>query len=143
MMAGGFWKGGTGMAPGEAGAMGSGEPLAIALERAEGAVSVYRTSILRHEGIGIALNLRYTERLLKFLLWQKGGYRITVSDPRMAEYLRAVYAPSGARAFDYEFMGERVYGRPFEIAPVDYRAVAPADERAVDLGRTDDRSRGR
>ena len=52
-------------------------PLALALERSDGSVSVFRTRISpRHEA---ALNQRYAERLLKFLLWQKGGYRVTVA----------------------------------------------------------------
>ena len=92
------------------------ELLAIALERGDGGVSVYRTAILRHEPPNAQLNYYYTERLLKYLLWQRGGCRITISgEPRIAEYLRAVYSPTGARAFDYNFMGKRVYGRPMTI----------------------------
>src|SRR5947207_12957814 len=62
------------------------QPLAIALERSDGAVSVFRTAILPHEGANVAINQRYVERLLKFLLWQKGGYRITLAgEPRIAD----------------------------------------------------------
>src|ERR1041385_5026612 len=75
------------------------EDLAIALERSDGSVSVYRTRVRAHEGAGGARNCRYVERLLKFLLWQKGGYGITIGgDSRIADYLRRVYSPSGARA---------------------------------------------
>jgi predicted NBD/HSP70 family sugar kinase len=110
--------------------------LAIALERAGGSVSVFRTPMLPHEGASVAVNQRYIERLLKFLLWQKGGYRVTVAgEPRLAEYLRSVYAPGGARSFDYHFMGEQVYGRPmaFESAPCD--SAPAAKESAEPLGR--------
>jgi predicted NBD/HSP70 family sugar kinase len=108
-------------------------PLAIALERGGGAVSVFRTCVSRHD---IALNRRYAERLLKFLLWQKGGYRITVAgDDELAAYLRAVYSPTGARAFDYDFMGERVYGHPMEIHSAPYDAVPEEREAAAPLGR--------
>ena len=70
--------------------------LAIALERSDGSVSVFRTAVLPHEGANVAINHRYVERLLKFLLWQKGGYRVTIGgDPRIADYLRGVYAPGG------------------------------------------------
>ena len=51
-------------------------PLALALERSDGSVSVFRTTISADDA---ALNQRYAERLLKFLLWQKGGYRVTVA----------------------------------------------------------------
>ncbi|HEV2445437.1 MAG TPA: hypothetical protein VGS58_05925, partial [Candidatus Sulfopaludibacter sp.] len=92
---------------------GGGEPLAIALERGGGSVSVFRTATLLHEGANTALNVRYVERLLKFLLWQKGGYRVTVAgNPALADCLRAIYAPGGARAFDHNFMGALVYGHP-------------------------------
>jgi len=106
------------------------QDLAVALERSDGSVSVYRTAILPNDD---ANNRRYVERLLKFLLWQKGGYRVTVEgDPRMAEYLRTVYAPGGARAFDYEFMGERVYGHEMAI---EAGAVPEEREAAAPLGR--------
>src|SRR5262245_58183862 len=85
---------------------GASRKFAIALERSDGSRSVYRTSVWPHEGASVARNCRYAERLLKFLLWQRGGYRITIGgDAGIAHYLRGVYAPSGARAFDYEFMG--------------------------------------
>ena len=67
------------------------QPLAVALERSDGGVSVFRTACLPHDGAAIALNHRYTERLLKYLLWQKGGCRITIAGcPRIADYLRGV-----------------------------------------------------
>jgi predicted NBD/HSP70 family sugar kinase len=115
---------------------GGADPLAIALERSDGGVSVYRTAILPHEGGNIAVNHRYTERLLKYLLWQKGGSRITIAgEPHIADYLRAIYSPDGARAFDYRFMGDRVYGRPMTIESVPYDACPTERESAAPLGR--------
>jgi len=115
---------------------GGGAPLAMALERSDGSVSVYRTAILPHEGANIAVNHRYVERLLKFLLWQKGGFRITVAGGApIADYLRTVYSPAGARAFDYQFMGERVYGHPMEIAHAAFDACPEERETAAPLGR--------
>jgi predicted NBD/HSP70 family sugar kinase len=111
-------------------------PLALALERSDGGVSVFRTAILPHEGGNIDVNHRYTERLLKYLLWQKGGWRITIAGcPPIAEYLRAAYSPQGARAFDYHFMGERVYGRAMTICSVPYDACPEERESAAPLGR--------
>ena len=115
---------------------GRGDDLAIALERSDGSVSVFRTAILPHEGANAALNHRYVERLLKFLLWQKGAWRVTIGgDPRIAEYLRGVYAPGGARAFDHDFMGARVYGRPMTIESAAFDAVPVERESAAPLGR--------
>ena len=56
-----------------------GRPLAVTLERSDGSVSVFHTALLPHEGDAITLNQRYVERLLKFLLWQKGGWRVTIA----------------------------------------------------------------
>ncbi len=110
--------------------------LAIALERSDGTVSVFDTAVLAHEGRNIEINQRYAERLLKFLLWQKGGYRVTIGgEPRIADYLRRVYSPEGERAFDYQFMGERVYGRPMVIESVAYDATPSEKEAAAPLGR--------
>ncbi|MEO8597879.1 MAG: ROK family protein [Candidatus Solibacter sp.] len=113
-----------------------GEPLAIALERSDGGVSIFRTATLPQTAAHVALNHRYTERLLKYLLWQKGGWRITVAgNPALADYLREVYSPTGARAFDHHFMGERVYGRPMTIESAAYDACPEERESTAPLGR--------
>ncbi len=110
--------------------------LALALERSAGSVSVYSCPVLPHEGEGAELNNLYVERLLKFLLWQKGGSRITVAgEPRIAEYLRSVYSPGGERAFDYSFMGERVYGRPMAIVSCGFEDAPEEREITAPLGR--------
>lgn len=115
---------------------GGGHPLAVALERSDGSVSTFRTAVLSHGGSGEVLNRRYVERLLKFLLWQKGGYRVTVGgNAAIADELRAVYSPSGARAFDHRFMGEQVYGRPFRVESVGYDDNPAERETAAPLGR--------
>jgi len=113
-----------------------GRDLAIALERSDGSVSVFRTAILPHQGTNVALNNHYVERLLKFLLWQKGGYRVTIAgETAVADYLRRVYAPGGARAFDHEFMGERVYAKPMRIEHSAFEAAPLEKETAAPLGR--------
>lgn len=131
--------------------VGRAQNLAIAVERGDGSVSGYRTLILPHEGANVPVNERYVERILKFLLWQKGGYRVTIGgDPHIAGYLRRVYAPDGERAFDCDFMGERVYGRqmmiesaPFDKAPVDRETATPLGRHlegcriGFDLGASD------
>lgn len=112
------------------------ENLAVALERNDGSISVFRTSILPHERSNVALNERYTERLLKFLLWQKGGYRVTIAGSTpIADHLRRVYSHGGARAFDSEFMGERVYGRPFTIDNTTFDKAPAESDSTAPLGR--------
>src|SRR5579862_3531568 len=93
-------------------ASGHGQGLALALKRTSGSVSVFHTQVFPHDGEFAPVNERYVERLLKFLLWQRGGYHVTVAgDSRIADYLRTVYSTDGARSFDFDFMGQRVYGR--------------------------------
>jgi len=115
---------------------GGGSKFAIALERADGSLSVFRTAVLPHEPANVKVNRRYTERLLKFLLWQKGGCRITIAgDARIAGFLQAVYSPGGARSFDHAFMGGRVYGRPFVVEIAEDDGALSERETAAPLGR--------
>ncbi len=115
---------------------GNPQPLSVALERKDGSVSVFSTEVLPHEGPQAALNERYVERILKFLLWQKGGYKVTIAgDARITRYLQGIYSPSGARAFDYHFMGERVYGQPMAIEQGAPGCVPEEKETAAPQGR--------
>jgi predicted NBD/HSP70 family sugar kinase len=112
------------------------EPLAIALERPDGTVSRLDTSILPHSGANCALNDRYVERIVKTLLWSRGGYRIFIGgNLAVAERIRSVYSPTGARKFDCEFMGEKVYRRPFEVIGCVPEEVPAQREIAAPLGR--------
>ena len=52
--------------------------LAVCLERANGTVSRFDTAILPEEESNDALNLRYVERIVKFLLWARGGWKVTI-----------------------------------------------------------------
>lgn len=64
------------------------EDLVLTLERQDGSRSEFAARILPHEGEAAALNQTYLERVVKFLLWQRGGYRLTVAgNPALAAYL--------------------------------------------------------
>lgn len=113
-----------------------GAPLVLGLERSNGAVSRFETRVFPDGHPDAAANLFYAERLLKFLLWQRGGYKVYVGGPRaVGEYLQRCYHPDGARAFDYHFMGRDVYERPFTIVPCAPEEVPPAREISQALGR--------
>jgi len=110
--------------------------LAISLERGDGSRSRYETQVFADEHPMAALNLPYVERLVKFLLWQKGGWKVTIGGPRaIGEHIRATYSPDGARAFDWDFMGNTTYERPFEVVVTEPDSVPPADEVSIPLGR--------
>lgn len=113
-----------------------GVPFALCLERGDGTRSTFRTHILPHEGDYLALNRRYLERLLKFLLWQKGGWRIHLGGcPEAAAMLASIYSSAGERAFDHEFMGRKVYGREMEFATCSCDEVPDSKELDTALGR--------
>lgn len=111
-------------------------PLVITLERESGNRSRYETKAFPEDHPRAEANLYYAERLLKFLLWQRGGFRVYVSGPRgIAGHLRKCYAPDGDRKFDYEFMGQQVYEHPFEVIACKPNEIPAAQETGRPLGR--------
>lgn len=117
-----------------AGESGASVPLVIALERGGGQISVYRTECFAESSPLSQLNLPYAERIVKFLLWQKGGWRVVVGGPKsVGEHIKKVYSPSGERSFDWEFMGG-VYEREFTVDIVSPDDVPEANEGTVPLG---------
>ncbi len=117
-------------------ASGAGVPLVIGLERLNGALSRYETTVFPEEHPDAGHNLFYVERLLKFLLWQKGGWKVYLGGPAsIARHIAQVYAPDGARRFDHAFMGETVYQRPFTVAGCAAEEVPAEHEPEKALGR--------
>ena len=111
-------------------------PLALALVRADGSAARHETRVLAREHPAAYLNFTYIERLLKFLLWQKGGCRVMVAGaPEIAGELAAIYAVNGARAFDHAFMGEKVYGRTFSIEAAEFDELPEERLTILPLGR--------
>lgn len=114
---------------------GGGELLVLALERPGGSISRLETRLLPKGHPQAGANFWYAERLFKFFLWQRGGFRAWVGGPEeVGQYLRARYGPGGTRAFDFHFMGETVYGQPFTWVLCRPDEVPPAQERYQALG---------
>jgi hypothetical protein len=114
---------------------GGGVPLRLGLERADGSISLYETRVFAPGDPHFALNLPYVERIVKFLLWQRGGWRVYVGGPaEIGQHISAVYAPNGARHFDHEFMGG-VYEHPFTVTVTDAESVPEERETSIPLGR--------
>jgi len=106
-----------------------GVPLVIGLERNDGELSRFETIIFPEGHLRAEANFRYVERLVKFLLWQRGGYKVYIGGPRsIGNYILKCYAPNGERKFDYHFMGEQVYERTFTVIACDASEVPPARE---------------
>ena len=80
-------------------------------------------------------NLAHAERLVKTLLWIGGGSRIVVAgSDELADALRTIYAPGGARAFDAASMG-RIYETPLAVGSVPYGEAPETAEPLNGLGR--------
>ncbi len=114
---------------------GEGVDVKIALERGDGSISVYETRAWAPDSPNAGANLMYAERLVKFLLWSRGGYRVIIGGhDQIARHIAKVYAPDGERAFDYEFMS-KVYEKPFEVQSVALEDVPEERDTTMALGR--------
>src|SRR6185312_13562012 len=110
-------------------------PVRLALERADGSVSRFDTSVVPPEAGHLEATLLYIERIVKFLLWQRGGWKLYVGGPeKIGQHIKSVYSQRGTRKFDYDFMGT-VYERPFEVVVTIADAVPPVQETTIPLGR--------
>ena len=114
--------------------------LIIAVEQpdaaAAGVVSRHESRVLSANHPAASLNFEYAGRLLKFLLWQRGGCRVHLAGaPEIAAHLASLYSPSGARAFDSDIMRAKIYGHPFEVVATTPDAIPPARDTSAALGR--------
>ena len=116
------------------GASGKGVPLGIGVEREKGLVSLYETEVFPPGGATDAATGYYAERIVKFLLWSRGGWRVHIQGPKdIAELIRRTYAPDGVRAFDVALMS-RVYEKPFAVVPAGPEGLPSSLESESALG---------
>lgn len=110
--------------------------LDIALTRQDGTCFRWSGRILPNTGDNVALNKTYVERIVKFLLWQKGGNIILVAgDDAIADMLAKSYSPDGERAFDCDFIGTKIYGAPITVKAVSLGDLPKETTDSVTLGR--------
>jgi predicted NBD/HSP70 family sugar kinase len=120
----------------EVAASGCGVPLVLGLERADGSVSRFESQVFPEGHERAEANLEYVERIVKFLLWQRGGWKVYAGGPAsIGAYLAAMYAPDGPRAFDNDFMGQTVYEHPFTVVTCTPEEVPAEQETTQPLGR--------
>ncbi len=109
------------------------QPIAIAVERDKGHVSVQRSFIHGTPEMAEA-DYRYVERYVKFLLWSIGGFRVFIcgcSD--IAKRLQKTYIPEGERHFDFTFFNQ-LYERDLEILDLPLDQCPTANESAEPMG---------
>jgi len=90
------------------------KPISLAVERSGGQMATVHTYIHGTEEMAQA-DAYYVDRLIKQILWMKGGFRVYVSGDEMVyNNLKSAYGENGSRAFDADFMAG-VYEHPFEV----------------------------
>lgn len=106
-------------------------PLVIGLERENGLLSRFETVVPAIVDSG---DLYRVERLVKFLLWARGGWRIWIGGPKeIGEHIRRCYTAGGERSFDVELMSG-IYEQPFEVVCTNVQSVPPQREMNAALG---------
>jgi predicted NBD/HSP70 family sugar kinase len=107
----------------------------ISLERPNGNISVFTTTILPDDAKKLELTKKYVERIIKFLIWMKGGNKITIAGSKiLAEELQKIYSASGERAFDNKIIGEKIYGGPLTILSADLDDIPEEKEAGLSMG---------
>jgi predicted NBD/HSP70 family sugar kinase len=111
-------------------------PVQIALERESGSISSFGTIIADGSLPEAEGNFTYLERLLKFLLWSRGGWKVYFSGPsELAQRLQQHYRETPVGRFDATLIAEKVYERSFEIAEVSPSQMPAPREATAPLGR--------
>ena len=112
---------------------GADKPIAIAVERDKGHVSVRETKIYGTAEMAEA-DYRYVERFVKFLLWSIGGFRVSICGcSEIAQRLQKAYTADGERHFDYTFV-QQLYERELEILDLPLEECPKANEEALPIG---------
>ena len=94
------------------------KPVGIAVERANGEMAAVETFIYGTPAMHEA-DCYYINRLVKTILWMKGGFRIYVrGDEGIYAYLKQAYSAGGCQAFDWDFMAG-IFEHPFEVVMTD------------------------
>jgi predicted NBD/HSP70 family sugar kinase len=113
-----------------------GTRLVLGVERSVSEFSRFETRVYPDGHPNFDANYQYIERIVKFLLWQRGGHTLYVGGSnKIAEYLGKTYSADGAKSFDYKFMGEQVYEKDFSIVACDVDEVPALRETGKLLGR--------
>ncbi|MDB6112019.1 MAG: hypothetical protein JWR69_3769, partial [Pedosphaera sp.] len=115
-------------------ASGHAVPVELALEQADGSVFHFKTELLPESHPQAAGNFIYLERLVKFLLWSWGGFRIYFNGPKpLGAALQKYYSERPTGKFDSEIIGRRIYDQPIEVVVT--QQVPAARATTTPLGR--------
>lgn len=113
---------------------GEAAPLTIFLERKGKFVSSFTTRVFRKGSAQFKNNFSYVEKLVKTLLWQRGGVKIIIGgEKEIGEHIKKIYSPRGKYCFDVNIM-TRIYEKPFTVEITKVDNVPQSKERTLPLG---------
>jgi len=118
----------------QARATGHAVPVKFALEQTDGSIFHFCTEIFPLEHPGAQGNLTYLERLVKALLWSRGGYRFYFDGPpQFAQQIAQRWQTVPTGIFDSRIVGEGMFDHPLEIIAT--KDVPPEKSSTRPLGR--------
>ncbi len=111
-------------------------PLVFAIQASGGSVTHFKTVAFASGHPQAYDNLPYAERMVKFLLWARGGWKVSVAGPKeIAKHLKKVYSARGARAFDAKFMGQIYEKKGIVVETKTLKTLPKAKDTATSVGR--------
>lgn len=112
------------------------QPIKITLRRNNGLISAMDLFIHKDNTGHDEENYQIVERIVKTLLWVRGGYQVTIAGSKLLhQKLHDVYRTGGTRAFDADFMAG-IYEQPFEVLYVQDVNDAPSEkEQSESIGK--------
>lgn len=109
-------------------------PVRLALEQSDGSVFRFDIRVLPETHRQASANFTFVERLIKFLLWSRGGWRIYIDGPAsIATHLASHYRDTATGRFDAHLVAQRMFDHPLEV--VHTRDLPPEHSETRPLGR--------
>jgi predicted NBD/HSP70 family sugar kinase len=109
---------------------------AVAVEQPDGAVCAVNVFLFGEGHPAAVASRAICERIVKSLLWSRGGCRVWVDGPsRLVDDLRRHYAEDATGCWDAHMMAEVVYGHAFEVVAASRSEFPASRETNAVLGR--------
>ncbi len=112
------------------------QPIVIAVERNGGLTATFNLDVYKENTGHDEENYAIVERIIKTLLWAKGGYKVTIAGSKyIYDRIADDYSVGGARDFDRVTM-VGVYEKDFEVVYVEDVKDAPKEnDTSAPIGR--------
>lgn len=106
----------------------------LGLEQTDGSLFHFAAEVFPEEDQRSKGNVTFIERLVKMLLWSRGGYRIHLDGPAvLAEGLRHRWRTTEPGKFDSHMVGARMFNHPLEVVLTN--SLPPEISKTRPLGR--------